>query len=601
MDNIKVRNHLEEVLRSEGFARAGRQSRLLRYIVEKSLSGSIDDLKEYTIALEVFDRAPDYDPKQESTVRVEASKLRSRLERYYETEGAAAAVRMEIPKGGYVARFLEQPAEPPSAPVSRRRLLTAGLAIGGVAASAAAVLLRTRTGSRLPPVILVAGETAMRGGYTDDAAQLLHLLANELGFLRIPVMQARDLNQLAVQSQGAAYCVTAMAGRCWEDPSRLRLMAELREVSCDFRIWSADWDAELGAGEKQARHAASSIAQQLEQIQRTGQPSETRRNALVAYRRALSTVRPYKDFTLQTTAEKQGKTRIEVLLDGARLLEEAARIDPTFVEPLAQLAWVYRLTMEYDRGMLAQASHTANRALRMDPASVAGNFVSGYLGLLEEWNIGGAEAAMRRCIQRSAFHVEAYRFYADAAAIRGRAREALAVIAKPLSVMPRSKILRFAATTTLLQAGLGHEAEELARESLRWEPDWPMARWMLGRALEAQGRTREAEAPLRSIHQVDPRSQRFAAALAHLLAGTGGRAQYTKSMEILRSVGMEKTAPSLVGLVEARCGDPRKALDWMERAEREHDHNLPYSVVDPHFAALRGLERGERIYRRFAG
>lgn len=600
MDNIKVRNHLEEVLRSEGFARAGRQARLLRYIVEKSLAASLDDLKEYTIALEVFDRTPDYDPKQESTVRVEASKLRARLERYYETAGSAAGLRIEIPKGGYVARFVEEQSEP-TPPVSRRRLLTGGLAIGGVAAAAAAVMLGNRTDSRLPPVILVAGETAARGGYTDDAAQLLHLLANELGFLRIPVIQARDLKQLAAESQGAAYCVTAMAGRCWEDPSRLRLMAELREVSCDFRIWSLGWDAELGAVEKQARHAAASIAQQLERIQKAGRPSETRRNALVAYRRALSTVRPHKDFTLQTTDEKQGKTQIEALMNGARLLEEAARIDPTFVEPLAQLAWVYRLILEYDRGMLAQALQTANRALRLDPASVAGNFVSGYLGLLEEWNIGGAEAAMRRCIERSAFHVEAYRFYADAAAIRGRAREALAVIAKPLSVMPRSKILRFAATTTLLHAGLGQEAEELARESLQWEPGWAMARWMLGRALEAQGRTREAEVPLRSILRADPRSQRFAAALAHLLAESGGRSQYGKSMEILRSAGMDHSAPSLVGLVEARCGDPRKALEWMERAEREHDHNLPYSVVDPHFAALRGLERGERIYRRFAG
>ncbi|MBS1827466.1 MAG: tetratricopeptide repeat protein [Acidobacteria bacterium] len=598
MDNIKVRNHLEEVLRSDAFAKAGRQARLLRYIVEKSLTGSIDDLKEYTIALEVFDRTADYDPKQESTVRVEASKLRARLERYYEAAGPAA-IRIEIPKGGYVARFVEQ--QPGAAPaVSRRRLLLGGAAMGGMAA-AAAVVLRHRVEAPTPPVILVAGETASRGGFTDDAAQLLHRLANELGFLRIPVIQAKDLDQLKTQSQGAAYCVTAMAGRCWEDASRLRLMAELREVSYDFRVWSSSWDAAQGGSEQQARDAAASIARQLQGIQRAGQPSETRKNALAAYRRALGAVRPYKDFTLQTTEEKQGRTRIEVLMEGARLLEEAARIDPTFVEPLAQLAWVYRLTMEYDRGMLARASQTANRALRLDPASVAGNFVCGYLGLLEEWDIGAAEAAMRKCIERSAFHVEAYRFYADAAAIRGRAKEALTVIAKPLSVMPRSKILRFAATTTLLHAGRGQEAEELARESLRWEPDWPVARWMLGRALEAQGRTREAEGEFRSIFQLDPKSQRFAAALAHLWAESGGPRQYGRSMEILRSAGMEKTAPSLVGLVEARCGDRGKALDWMERAEREHDHNLPYSVVDPHFAGLRSLERGERIYRRFAG
>jgi hypothetical protein len=63
---------------------------------------------------------------------------------------------------------------------------------------------------------------------------------------------------------------------------------------------------------------------------------------------------------------------------------------------------------------------------------------------------------------------------------------------------------------------------------------------------------------------------------------------------------MDKSAPALVGLVEARSGRLASALDWMERAEREHDHNLPYSVIDPHFEPLRGDSRGEELYRKFA-
>ena len=58
---------------------------------------------------------------------------------------------------------------------------------------------------------------------------------------------------------------------------------------------------------------------------------------------------------------------------------------------------------------------------------------------------------------------------------------------------------------------------------------------------------------------------------------------------------------SLAGLVEAKCGSPERALEWMEQAERQHDHNLPYAVIDPHFDSLRPLDRGARLYKRFAG
>ena len=79
MDKARITRHLETLLASDAFSRAERQARLLRYIVERSLDGAKEDLKEYSIALEVFDRDPGYDPKQDSTVRVEASKLRARL------------------------------------------------------------------------------------------------------------------------------------------------------------------------------------------------------------------------------------------------------------------------------------------------------------------------------------------------------------------------------------------------------------------------------------------------------------------------------------------------------------------------------------------
>ena len=100
-----VRKQLERVLASQGFARNERLSRFLRVVVERHLEGRDGDLKESVIGIEVFGRQPGFDPKQDSTVRSEAARLRARLAEYYAGEGSEDAVIIELPKGGYTPAF----------------------------------------------------------------------------------------------------------------------------------------------------------------------------------------------------------------------------------------------------------------------------------------------------------------------------------------------------------------------------------------------------------------------------------------------------------------------------------------------------------------
>src|SRR5215471_13302965 len=94
-----VRTELSSILSSSVFAASPRMSRFLKYIVEETLAGQADGIKEYSIAIEVFERRPDYDPRTDSTVRTEASKLRARLSRYYQTDGRGDTLVISIPKG----------------------------------------------------------------------------------------------------------------------------------------------------------------------------------------------------------------------------------------------------------------------------------------------------------------------------------------------------------------------------------------------------------------------------------------------------------------------------------------------------------------------
>jgi hypothetical protein len=86
--------------------------KLLRYLAEYSLDHPGSPLKEYQIATEVFGRSPNFDPQSDSTIRVQAGRLRLKLAEYYASEGADEPIQVEIPKGSYVVSFHRRETRP---------------------------------------------------------------------------------------------------------------------------------------------------------------------------------------------------------------------------------------------------------------------------------------------------------------------------------------------------------------------------------------------------------------------------------------------------------------------------------------------------------
>lgn len=160
---------LDRVLSSKTFRRSDRSSALLRFVVERTLAGGADQLKEYTLGVEALGRGGSFDPRTDPVVRAEASRLRDRLERYYRTDGRSDPILLSLPKGSYVPRFERrdvpeaaplavpdavEPAERPSLQSDARRPRT--LAFLGacvvlvLAAIAASAWLRTRAPESAP-------------------------------------------------------------------------------------------------------------------------------------------------------------------------------------------------------------------------------------------------------------------------------------------------------------------------------------------------------------------------------------------------------------------------------------------------------------------
>ncbi|MGE5569568.1 MAG: malectin domain-containing carbohydrate-binding protein [Rhodospirillales bacterium] len=102
------RAELEAVLASRIFARAPSLSRILSYVCHKYFEGDTDSIKEYNIGVEALGRGPNFQPSSDSIVRVEFSRLRKRLQEFYQTEGKDRTLELQVAPSGYTPRFVRR-------------------------------------------------------------------------------------------------------------------------------------------------------------------------------------------------------------------------------------------------------------------------------------------------------------------------------------------------------------------------------------------------------------------------------------------------------------------------------------------------------------
>lgn len=101
---------LEQVLQTSVFRRADQLRKFLSFICEMEIAGRADELCEYLIGVQALGRPVDYSPAEDAAVRRRASDLREKLQEVYSDELLGAKIRIELPKGTYVPRFVTEAA-----------------------------------------------------------------------------------------------------------------------------------------------------------------------------------------------------------------------------------------------------------------------------------------------------------------------------------------------------------------------------------------------------------------------------------------------------------------------------------------------------------
>jgi len=283
----EVRGQLDRLLASDGFANAERLSRFLRFVVERALAGEADQLKEYVVGLGVFDRDEQYDPRIDSIVRVEAGRLRAKVEAYYHGEGRNDAVVISIPRGSYAPVFERRRIDAPPSPVPDgaglapvRRPAAWRLGLGALVAAVALVAVAAwRVGlwaidGQAVPAVTVAVLPFVHYS-TEEAGRLLAArvtdgVTSELARLgtvgvvsRTSALQfgggGRPLREVAQ----ALNADMVMEASLFVDGDRVRVEARLVDAALDRKVWVEDFEgrvADLRDLERRVATAAAAAA-----------------------------------------------------------------------------------------------------------------------------------------------------------------------------------------------------------------------------------------------------------------------------------------------------------------------------------------------------
>jgi adenylate cyclase len=213
-----ARSELDRIFASGDFDGSRRSRELLTFIVEESLAGRGEAITQATLATRVFGRRDDFDPVLDPIVRIQAGRLRRSLERYYLLSGKGSPVRIELPKGSYVAAFR---AATPAEIATPRRRPTDG-----------------RPNGDWPTVEIGAFETA-GAGLAEAAGHVIDTLAAELGAYRtvrvaVPYADRRQ--------PGSGPGRFVLSGRLRRMGSRVRLTARLLDRSTVLQVWGDEYE-----------------------------------------------------------------------------------------------------------------------------------------------------------------------------------------------------------------------------------------------------------------------------------------------------------------------------------------------------------------------
>jgi len=557
---------LDRMLASATFLQVDRLKRFLGFIVEEAAAGRGDQLKEYVIGVHVFDKEPQFDPRTDPIVRVQARRLRARLVRYYREEGNADDVTIELPKGGYAPVFKRR-----DDAVPQKRSITAALTSRNTIA-----VLPFADHSR-------AGELAyFCNGLTQE---IIHRLTR---FKGLRVLAGRD-------ESTPADAAVFVSGSVRGSAEKARIVAQLVDAANGSLLWSESLDAALDDVLATEETMAETIVAKLHPlVVETVPPAWAQRPT-----QNLAANNLY----LQARYHLNQRTE-EGLLKAVDFFEKAIVEDAGFGLAHSGLADAYGLLAHYGvRGpadVWSKAATCAAAAVMLDAHSAEAHTSLAHVKATQEWDWAGAEREFKRAINLNQRYPTGHHWFAMSCLVpQGRLDEALDEMLVAQALDPVSAIIaRDVAVVHVYRRDFASALDQ-CDHTIELNPHFSPAYHTLGLVQEQRQEFDESVAALQRAVALSPQSPRMQSALGRTLALAGRRAAAEKIMRQLEQMARRRyVSPFEFATLHMALDHAGLAFKWLAKAAEDRTFDLLALKVDPRFVPLRDDRRFAAITRR---
>ena len=567
-----VQAHLEKVLASTLFRDSGRLQDMLRFTVHGALSGNRTALKESVLGVEIFGRKPGYDLASNSIVRVEFSRLRGKLDRYYDTDGRHENLRIRFTKGSYAPEFDWNRGLRPIAPTRRQTSLAV-----------------------LP--FVDAGSDRDNEHFADGLADELITALSKVPGLRVVARTSSfefKGKNADIRNIGAALRVGAvLEGSVRRQGDQIRIHTRLIEVADGCQLWAEKYERRLDDVFAVQDDITRSITEALKvEIPRVRPPTFVPTRSADAH-----------EFYLKGRLWWH-RWNPDALARAASYFQQAIAIDPAYAPPYSGLADCYYVSGFYGeqdpRLVMPRAEAAVKLALEKDPSLAEAYCSQGMLENTWRWNSERCADYFRQCLDLNPGYALALSKYATSCLTpQGRHEEALGYILRALDLDPLSAYIRCDLALCYFYQRQYEQFENEARTLLEMNPAMLKILWLQATVYANQGHWSEAVAKMETAlsHKPDHAWSLGILGWIHNLAGnSAGAADVSRRLHALQHVRFVPQAAFL--MLELGSRDCDRAFVALESALAGREPFLRFLRVFPIFDVIRSDPRYEGFLRR---
>jgi TolB-like protein/Tfp pilus assembly protein PilF len=595
---------LEQVSRitaSAQFAASARLSAVLRYVVKQTVDGRAEDIKEYTIALEVFGRPESFDPRLDTIVRVQASKVRAKLKEYYAGEGARDAVLIDLPRGTYVPVFHSN--DPPSEPAGpgRRRIkvqIVAALMLGAIVlvwplvrfVNMPAVVQRRSPSVAVLPFADMSPNKDQEYFCDGITEELINALAKIDGLHVVARTSAFEFKGkgLDVRKIGAQLNVqTVLEGSVRREDDKLRITAQLYDVPDGYRLWSAAYDRPANGVFVVQEEIARAVVNALRvKLRAPGKPLA---------KQYTGNVEVHNLYLLGQYHLNRRPAQGEVN-SAISFFEKVIAADPSYAPAYAALAFAYLQLVVWDhrppRQVIPLAKEYITKALAIDDDLGEAHATRAAIAAAYDYDQRTAFSESQRALDLTPGASHAHLWRSVLLDASGRLEDAFAELKTAADLDPLSIGIGSDLGRLLIRRGEYARGMEQFQKMLGLDPNSIRVLSYMADALQQKGLHAEAIAALEKASNISPDYPRTMGLLGHAYAVAGNRSAALQVLDRLNKLGAQQYVPPVdIAVVYAGLGDKHQAFQWLEQAYGERYPLYLYFMVTHAFDPLRSDPR----------